>query len=99
MRHTALWQQPQQHHHGQVSHPAWHDGCVHGVCLTGVCTRTRSQGFDVAKKALLEFLDTFKTPADPSDREVCVRAWGCARACAGPSLSCVRRPPPPRHLG
>lgn len=28
------------------------------------------QGFDVAKKALLEFLDTFKTEVDPSDREV-----------------------------
>jgi hypothetical protein len=28
------------------------------------------QGFDIAKKALLEFLDSFKTPVDPSDREV-----------------------------
>jgi hypothetical protein len=30
-----------------------------------------SQGFDVAKKALLEFLDKFKTDVDPADREVC----------------------------
>jgi hypothetical protein len=29
-----------------------------------------SQGFDVAKKALLEFLDKFKTDVDPADREV-----------------------------
>jgi hypothetical protein len=28
------------------------------------------QGFDVAKKALLEFLDNFKEPADASDREL-----------------------------
>jgi hypothetical protein len=28
------------------------------------------QGFDVAKKALLEFLDKFKTEVDPADREV-----------------------------
>lgn len=33
-------------------------------------THANVQGFDVAKKALLEFLDTFKTEVDPSDREV-----------------------------
>jgi hypothetical protein len=32
------------------------------------------QGFDIAKKALLEFLDGFKTPVDPSDREVRTRS-------------------------
>jgi hypothetical protein len=33
-------------------------------------SHTRTQGFDVAKKALLEFLDKFKTDVDPADREV-----------------------------
>lgn len=31
---------------------------------------SHAQGFDVAKKALLEFLDKFKTDVDPADREV-----------------------------
>lgn len=35
-------------------------------CAFGVAP----QGFDVAKKALLEFLDKFKTEVDPADREV-----------------------------
>jgi len=30
-----------------------------------------TKGFDVAKKALLEFLDSFKTAVDAGDREVC----------------------------
>lgn len=34
------------------------------------CASPRRQGFDVAKKALLEFLDGFKTPVDVTDREV-----------------------------
>lgn len=33
-------------------------------------TAVMTQGFDVAKQALLEFLDTFKTTVDPADREV-----------------------------
>lgn len=28
------------------------------------------QGFDIAKKAVLEYLDNFAEPADPSDREL-----------------------------
>lgn len=38
-----------------------------------------AQGFDVAKKALLEFLDKFKTEVDPADREVrdCAPAAAC----------------------
>lgn len=40
-----------------------------GCCLS--LLPLLSQGFDVAKKALLEFLDKFKTDVDPADREVC----------------------------
>lgn len=39
--------------------------------LAGTCLcASHAQGFDVAKKALLEFLDKFKTDVDPADREV-----------------------------
>jgi hypothetical protein len=38
--------------------------------MIAACMHLSVQGFDVAKKALLEFLDKFKTEVDPADREV-----------------------------
>jgi hypothetical protein len=56
------------------------------------------QGFDIAKKALLEFLDNFKTPVDPSDREVRPSSSSsqcrnrCQHRCAAPAHGCSSVP-------
>lgn len=44
--------------------------CLQDYKRTALRFQTHLQGFDVAKQALLDFLDAFKTTADPADREV-----------------------------
>lgn len=68
--------------HPLVLHFAWCPPATATVTARSSC----SQGFDIAKKALLEFLDTFKTTVDPTDREVrtaAEAAAGTVQACCG----------------
>ena len=66
-----------------------------------MCLLAPAQGFDVAKRATMEFLDSFAEAVDPEDREIlrCVARCLILYIELGPIVSLVGLPPQHCQLG